>query len=253
MELTCYVVGKKDIEVQPARPRRTWMDETPMAFVYKCLPLVVANTHGWEVLSPLSFEAEWNGGVGLDAVEVVVDEEHLRPPYPASPMVKSHFGSGVLTFVPDVIIQTPPGYDLWIGGSPNEFKDGIQAMSAVIEADWMPFTFTMNWKFTRPGWRVRFERGEPYCFIFPVRRGAVEECEPVIRPMERGSEMDRMYRHAYARRLKLRGKEVPGVEVEGVDVKHNNWYAKGVLPDLSGSFEEHRRRIRAKPFQRQEG
>jgi hypothetical protein len=32
-----------------------------------------------------------------------------------------------------VIIRTGPGNDLWVTGPVNEFKDGIQALSAVIE------------------------------------------------------------------------------------------------------------------------
>lgn len=246
MELICYLVGERGIDVQPARPRRPWMDDTPKAFAYKCLPLVVANTHGWELLSPLSFEAEWHGGVGVDALEVTIDEEDLHSQRPETAMVTSHFGSGVLTFVPNVIFQTPPGYNLWIGGSPNEFKDGIQGMSAVIEADWMPFTFTMNWKFTRAGCRVRFERGEPYCFIFPVKRGDIEECDPVVRSMERGSDLERMYQHAYRRRRELRKQRSAGAEPK--QREPNNWYAKGKLPDLSASVDEHRTRIRPKPF-----
>jgi hypothetical protein len=52
-----------------------------------------------------------------------------------------------------------------------------------VETDWAPFTFTMNWRFTRPGQWVRFEAMEPICFFFPVERGAVEAFEPVFAPL----------------------------------------------------------------------
>ena len=38
----------------------------------------------------------------------------------------------------------------------------MQPLVGLIETDWLPFPFTMNWVFTRPG-RVRLEKGEPFC------------------------------------------------------------------------------------------
>ena len=45
-----------------------------------------------------------------------------------------------------------------------------------------PYSFTMNWMFTRPGAAVRFDKGEPYCHIFPIRRGQLETFVPQARP-----------------------------------------------------------------------
>jgi Family of unknown function (DUF6065) len=39
----------------------------------------------------------------------------------------------------------------------------------------------MNWIFTQPEISVRFEKGEPYCHIFPVQLGAMETIEPELR------------------------------------------------------------------------
>ena len=46
----------------------------------------------------------------------------------------------------------------------NEHQDKLPA---VTDTAVCPFPFTMNWIFTRPG-RVKFENGEPFCFILPV-------------------------------------------------------------------------------------
>src|SRR5262244_1444874 len=158
MDLICFEVVPGNVELRPAPRRRAWMDETPRAFAYHCLPLVIANAHGWEMLCPFTFDAVWRGGDGVDQVDLFYDpaEAQLRPSF-----VASHFGSGILSFGPLVIVRTPPGWNLWVSGPTNSFKDGVQALSASIEADWMPFTFSMNWKLTRPGLPVRFEKGEP--------------------------------------------------------------------------------------------
>ena len=65
-------------------------------------------------------------------------------------------------------------------------------MSGLIETDWLPFPFTMNWIFTRPG-RIKFEKGEPFCFLLPVEHRKVEAFQPVIRSMNSNPELRRQY------------------------------------------------------------
>lgn len=103
---------------------------------------------------------------------------------PAAEAPMSAFGEGVLTFHIGGLFRTPPGWNLWVGGSPNSPKDGIYPLTGVVETDWSPYTFTMNWRFTRPDHRVHFEAGEPFCFIFPVQRAVLETIEPRFLPIE---------------------------------------------------------------------
>ena len=56
-ELICYVREGWAPRVVPAAPRREWMDATTESFAYRCLPLAIANSHGWEMLSPCGFAA----------------------------------------------------------------------------------------------------------------------------------------------------------------------------------------------------
>lgn len=86
----------------------------------------------------------------------------------------SHFGHAVLTFNVNALFRTEPGYDLMVTGPLNQPKDGLQPLTGVAETDWAPFTFTMNWKFTRNLTTIAFECDEPSCRIFPLKRGLVE-------------------------------------------------------------------------------
>ena len=65
--------------------------------------------------------------------------------------MKSHFSHGIITFHPGYLFRTPEGWSMWAGGAPNHVKDGIQPLAGLVETDWLPFPFTMNWVFTRPG------------------------------------------------------------------------------------------------------
>jgi len=77
-------------------------------------------------------------------------------------------------------------------GPPNHVKDGIQPLAGVIETDWLPFPFTMNWIFTRPG-TVRFEKGETFCFIMLIQDKPMEAFQPVIKSMNANPELRRQY------------------------------------------------------------
>jgi hypothetical protein len=173
VKLIFYAIGEGGAPLRAAPATRPWMDETSDAFAYRCLPLNIANAHGWEFLTPGAFSARWDGGSGSNAIDIRSSAGvHARP--------TSIFGHGVLTFHVNGIFRTDPGWNLFIGGSPNSPKDGIYPLNGVIETDWSPYTFTMNWRFTRADHWISFEEGEPFCFVFPVQRGVLEAVEPEI-------------------------------------------------------------------------
>lgn len=187
MRLVCYPTSESPPEVVPASFERNWMDQTGEGFAYRCLPLNIANAHGWLILNPTPFVASWRGGVKLDAVTIRAAEGSF-------PIAMSHFGSGVLTFGINALFRTDPGYDLMVTGPFNQPKDAIQPLSGVVETDWAPFSFTMNWKFTRKDTPVAFERDEPFCMIFPLRRGLVEEVVPEFHTLDSDPRVSEAYR-----------------------------------------------------------
>ena len=78
MELTCYLHEGWRPKIRPAEPTRPWMDQTPESFAYRCLPLNIANAHGWEILAPAAFDAYWNGGAAISDVIVQPDLGDVR-------------------------------------------------------------------------------------------------------------------------------------------------------------------------------
>ncbi|MES1197358.1 MAG: DUF6065 family protein [Pseudomonadota bacterium] len=189
MKLKCFPLSNGDLpKIEPGPPERDWMEAFRGKHPYRCLPLVVANTTGWRLTCPISFRATWNGGPELS--DLVIE-----PPFGVSARqvetyAASHFGGGVLTFHTHYLFRTPKGWDLWVGGPPNAVKHGIQALSGIIETDWLPMSFTMNWRFTAPG-SVSFSAGEAFCFIMPVPHAAIDEFEPVIESLADNPDVER--------------------------------------------------------------
>ena len=174
MKLICYTLHEDAPPIRPAPQTRSWMDGVTDNHAYRCLPLVIANSFGWDIVAPFGFSAHWNGDAHPSTLVLRGDGQ----PPPAN-RVASHFGYGIITFQLSYLFRTEPGWDLIATGPFNRPKDGIAALTGVIETDWLPFPFTMNWQMTRPG-TVRFERDEPICTIFPVARNALPSVEPEI-------------------------------------------------------------------------
>ena len=241
MKLICHPTSGAGPQLAPAPLERDWMDATPGGFAYRCLPLNIANGHGWFVLNDARLSADWNGGPRIE--DVVVECE----PIPGkSPHALSHFGNGVLTFHVRGLFRTPPGFDLWVGGPANVLKDAIQPLTGVVETDWSPATFTMNWRFTRPHTRVTFEAGEPIAMVFPLQRGLVESVEPEMRSMEADLELRRAYLDWAHGRTKFNQE----LEIEGSAAQQQKWqkeYFRGHNPS-GAPIPDHRTKLKVKPF-----
>jgi hypothetical protein len=243
MKLDAFLLHDIPIDIRPAPLERDWMEATNQRYAYRCLPLNIANGHGWEIHCPAGFTAQWSGGAANDAISIRSDSDI---PLPAV----SHFGHGVMTFHIGALFRTEPGYDLMVQGPVNRPKDGIYALSGVIETDWAPFTFTMNWIFTRPGHEIRFEKDEPFCHLFPVRRGELETISPKLRRLNEDPTLKTQYEAWTAGRAKFNA----DLKKPGSDAVKDGWqkhYYRG--EDTAGepaTVDGHRTRVRLKPFRK---
>ena len=137
-------------ELRPSPPRRAWMTEHPTA--YQCLPMVVANQWGWQILSPTDVRASWDGDPHPSSLRVEVDPQW-------APAITSRFGRGIVTFSPPWLFRTPRGWDLYCKGPSNRWKPNGSPLEGIIETWWLNYTFTINWKLIEPG-ELSFARGE---------------------------------------------------------------------------------------------
>jgi hypothetical protein len=189
MQLECFTTIPDPPKLVPGRPERRWMDAFAGRAPYRCLPMTMANTTGWEILCPFGFTAEWNGGTATSAIRIIPDDPAIKN---LAGFVQSHFAYGTLTFHTGYLFRTEAGWAVLAGGAPNHIKHGIQPLIGLVETDWLPFPFTMNWLFTAPG-RIRFEKDEPFCFINVVEHNKLERFEPVLKTLDADPELKTQY------------------------------------------------------------
>jgi hypothetical protein len=241
MKLVAYVIDGHHVDIRPAPIDRDWMDASAQRFAYRCLPLNIANAHGWEILCPTAFTATWTGNPGLGEVQIQTSGNAEAP-------AVSHFGLGILTFHLPCLFRTEPGFDLMVQGPINLPKDGIAPLSGVIETDWAPYSFTMNWKFTRSRTVVSFAQGEPFCHVFPVRRGELEAIEPELRLLSEEPDLKRQFDSWTQSRSQFNA----DLKVPDSGASAERWqkhYYQGVDAEAQHKpAEDHRTRLRLRPF-----
>jgi hypothetical protein len=214
------------------------MDATPDRHAYRCLPLAIANAHGWEVLAPCAFEVTWNGGplardLTVRAAEEFPGFEHFA---------RSHFADGIVTLHVGYLVRTDPGWHTLATGPFNAAKEGIAPLTGVIETDWLPYTFTMNWRMTRPG-TVRFARDEPVCLVFPVRAHALARTRAEIRDIADDPELRAEMEGWAARRAEFMAR-YEARDPQALKDAWQRFYFKGRYPDGTPAEREHVNKLR---------
>jgi hypothetical protein len=157
-------------------------------------------------------------------------------------LASSHFGHGILTFHTGYLFRTERGVAIWARGAPNWPKDGIAPLDGVIETDWLTFTFTMNWQFTRPG-RIVFEKDEPFCFITPIQYRALDSVEPEIVSIDQDPDVRERFqtwsdaRRDFNRRLREQ-------DPDAVKQGWQKWYPRGDDPSAGSVPATHMSKLR---------
>ncbi|MHB2032550.1 MAG: DUF6065 family protein [Gemmatimonadaceae bacterium] len=241
MQLIAYKTEKHPPAIRPAEMRRQWMDATSERFAYRCLPLTMANQHGWELLCPATCELLWSGRPGRDAIQIVpADKGDAWLPI-------SDFGHGVVTFRTGHLFRTDATCDFYVTGPPNTPKDGLAPLTGIVESSWLPFTFTMNWIFTRPGTVVRFDQGEPFCFMFPIKRDILPDVSPLLADIGQDPVLAAEYAQWRERRSAHRCETAMGVPAS-IATGVQPLYMQGKLVSGQRTAFEHRTTLRVKPF-----
>jgi len=239
-KLIAYDLCDDSLEIRAAPTQREWMDKTRERFAYRCLPLVIANQQGWQILCPCTFSAEWDGGSEKTNIRLSYAGHH-------SGMIDTHFGAGVLTFSIGLLFRTPPNHNIWVKGPSNHPKDGIYPLEGVIETDWSPYSFTMNWLFTRANHPVTFEKGEPICQIYPYPRNYLEKYRPEIVPIQKNPALQEQYtRWSLSRTTFIKDLEDPNSAAR--DEKWQRTYMHG--KDQNGkAFPSHQTKLAIREFE----
>lgn len=230
-----YLFDEEHCKIVPSKPKRKWMDDTVDKYAYRCLPMSIVNQSSWDVLCPSSVKATWNGGTSVSDLKIEYLERN------SFQFAKSEFGYGVLTFHTDFVLTTENSDCVYCKGPANLHKKNIQPLEGIIETFWLPFTFTMNWKFEEPG-EIFFEKDEIMFSFFPIDLNYIESFDVIKRPMKVDSSLAVKY-ETYS---SSRTDHINVGNTEGESWQ--KYYMKGVCPFSNKKAKGHKSKINLKDF-----
>lgn len=255
-EIVAYSAWGFGVKLIPAYKRRDWMDAASTGFPYACLPMAIANQGGWFVLAPHGCIAEWNGGVRSADILVTIPDPPPLPKVataggswskaPPGISVQSAVGHGILTWTLSYVFRTPPGWNMLCRGPANWVKDGIAPLEGLIETDWAVSSFSMNWKFTRPG-TVRFEKDEPVAMLVPQRRGDLESFSCRKATFAESPALDQGYRAWIESRSAFLASQRAG-DPEALRKRFQKDYMRGQTSTGDAGPDEHQKMRELSPF-----
>ena len=114
-----------------------------------------------------------------------------------------------------------------------------------MEADWTPYTFTMNWKITRAKQSVRFARGEPLCMLTPVPRGDLNQFRGEIRNLQSAPELLAGYTTWHQQRVGREKERMEAAPNQRQGVQGHYIRGQGYLGEAGSG---HQTKLLLKPF-----
>jgi hypothetical protein len=226
--------------IVPAPADREWMDTGTKGWANRCLPLRIANQAGWCILNDTDFDAIWDGNNGLESLKILSRDPSREPIFAIS-----MFGYGILTISIPFLFRTPPLHNLMVRGPANFFKDGVAPLEGLVEADWTPYTFTMNWKITRARRPIRFAAGEPVCMLTPILRGELNRFRGEIRNLQSEPELLAGYTTWHQQRVAREKERVESTSTERRGVQGHYIRGQGYLGEAGSG---HQTKLAVRPF-----
>jgi hypothetical protein len=231
-------------EIVPAPADRDWMDTGTKGWANRCLPLRMANQAGWCILNDADFDVIWDGKNGLESLKILPQQQSREPIF-----ANSMFGYGILTISIPFLFRMPPLRNLMVRGPANFFKDGAAPLEGLVEADWTPYTFTMNWKITRARQPVRFAADEPICMLTPVPRGELNQFRGEIRNLQSDPELLAGYTTWHQQRVAREKQRMEAASSQRQGVQGHYIRGQGYLGEAGSG---HQTKLSLKPFTKAE-
>jgi hypothetical protein len=105
----------------------------------------------------------------------------------------------------------------------------------------------MNWKLTRPGLPVRFERGEPICMVVPFPRHLLSSLNPIRTPLSNDPVSEERHR-TWSRDRDAFHRKIEERDEVAINQGWQKDYFQGRDPGLE-SFADHQTKLGVREFE----
>ena len=151
---------RSKIFISPAPVKRSWMDNTSDHHAYKCFPVSLANTVGWNLSCSEDINFIWNGAnnESSDSITVLDKKDYIH----------TNRGNGSLSFVTGLVFKTEENVSLLTINPINYFNDEFETMSSLISTSFYDNPLPLAIKAKTPNKEILIKAGTPLATIIPI-------------------------------------------------------------------------------------
>jgi hypothetical protein len=155
-DIELYLMLPYDKSLLPKKPElyRDWWEKDIKTIQHAkfCLPLLMANGLGYDILSPATFEVDWDGDENHNAdIKILESAPHA--------VIDDHSSCGSFTVQTHFIPKTEEGCFTFIKGIPN-VRRPFSVMEGLVETWWNPAHFGLVCLCNHSG-KFTIQKGEP--------------------------------------------------------------------------------------------
>jgi hypothetical protein len=148
------------INIKQTRIKREWMEQTWEKHAYKCFPVSLANTLGYEISAPVDISFIWDGisDTTPDHVKILSGEEYAY----------SGRSNATVSFITGFVIKSDNNTSFLHMPVPNMFNTSYQTFTTLISTSFLDQEFPSAIRITEPNKVITIKAGEPFATLIPI-------------------------------------------------------------------------------------
>lgn len=168
--------NKNAVNIKQTRLRRDWMDETWQQHAYRCFPLQLGNTIGYELSLPVDLSFRWNGmfNESADNVEILSGKKY----------VYTSRGHATISIKTGITFKNPENITMLQIPAPNFFNPDYEAFTTLVSTSWYYQELPSAIKVLSYNKDITIKANEPYATLIPISLGELQNIELELKDFE---------------------------------------------------------------------
>ena len=151
---------KQSVNIRQTRIKRDWMDATGEKHAYKCFPISLANTIGYELSLPINVSFVWDGisDASSDHIKILSGEE----------FISNSRANATVSFKTGIVIKSDKNTSFLHMPVPNLFNENYQTFTSIISTSFFDQEFPSAIRILKPDKAITIKADEPFATLVPI-------------------------------------------------------------------------------------
>jgi hypothetical protein len=159
----------QSVNIKQTRIKRDWMEKTAEKHAYKCFPVSLANTIGYELSLPVDVTFVWDGinDSSADHVKVLSGEE----------FISNSRANATVSFKTGIVIKSDTNISFLHMPVPNMFNDLYQTFTSIISTSFFDQEFPSAIRILKADKAITIKANEPFATLLPISLTSMSNIE----------------------------------------------------------------------------